>query len=76
VSDLKESLVQRAINEPLNNVIFLDPVDKEKLAQLMAEANIGLQLLANVSEFYFGTSPNKFPDYISSGLPVLNNYPG
>lgn len=23
-----------------------------------------------------GTSPNKFFDYISSGLPVLNNYPG
>ena len=26
--------------------------------------------------FYYGTSPNKFFDYISSGLAVLNNYPG
>ncbi|MBN2635778.1 MAG: hypothetical protein JXR61_05865, partial [Prolixibacteraceae bacterium] len=26
--------------------------------------------------FYYGTSPNKFFDYISSGLPVINNYPG
>ena len=26
--------------------------------------------------FYFGTSPNKFFDYIAAGLPVLNNYPG
>ncbi|WP_348686812.1 glycosyltransferase, partial [Rheinheimera aquimaris] len=24
----------------------------------------------------YGTSPNKFFDYIASGLPVLNNYPG
>jgi glycosyltransferase involved in cell wall biosynthesis len=33
-------------------------------------------ILANVPAFYFGTSPNKFFDYIAQGLPVLNNYPG
>ena len=33
-------------------------------------------VLENVPAFYYGTSPNKFFDYISSGLPVLNNYPG
>jgi glycosyltransferase involved in cell wall biosynthesis len=32
--------------------------------------------LANIPAFYYGTSPNKFFDYISAGLPVLNNYPG
>jgi glycosyltransferase involved in cell wall biosynthesis len=33
-------------------------------------------ILANRPAFYYGTSPNKFFDYIASGLPVLNNYPG
>jgi len=33
-------------------------------------------LLANVPAFYYGTSPNKFFDYIAAGLPVFNNYPG
>ena len=33
-------------------------------------------ILANVPAFYYGTSPNKFFDYISMGMPVLNNYPG
>ena len=33
-------------------------------------------ILANIPAFYYCTSPNKFFDYISSGLPVLNNYPG
>ena len=33
-------------------------------------------VLADVPAFYYGTSPNKFFDYISSGLAVLNNYPG
>ena len=60
----------------LDNVLFLDPVPKTKLTGLMAGADIGLQALRNVPAFYFGTSPNKFFDYISAGLPVLNNYPG
>jgi glycosyltransferase involved in cell wall biosynthesis len=42
----------------------------------MAATDVGLQVLANVPAFYYGTSPNKFFDYIAAGLPVLNNYPG
>ncbi|WP_339141595.1 glycosyltransferase family 4 protein [Pseudoalteromonas galatheae] len=73
---LKEQLQLRAKVEQLDNVIFHDPINKAKLAELMKGADIGMQLLANVPAFYFGTSPNKFFDYISAGLPVLNNYPG
>jgi glycosyltransferase involved in cell wall biosynthesis len=73
---LKEQLQQRAAEEELTNVIFHAPVNKAKLAELMKGADIGMQLLANIPAFYFGTSPNKFFDYISAGLPVLNNYPG
>ncbi|WP_136799813.1 glycosyltransferase family 4 protein [Desulfosediminicola ganghwensis] len=73
---LKDGLQERAKSEKLENVIFHDPVNKTKLAGLLSEADLGLQLLANVPAFYFGTSPNKFFDYIASGLPVLNNYPG
>jgi glycosyltransferase involved in cell wall biosynthesis len=73
---LKASLQQRAERERLNNIVFHDPVDKARLAGLMASTDLGLQILANVPAFYFGTSPNKFFDYIAAGLPVLNNYPG
>jgi len=73
---LKPALVARAQREGLDNVVFHDPVNKARLAGLMAATDVGLQLLANVSAFYYGTSPNKFFDYISAGLPVLNNYPG
>lgn len=72
----KLELQLEATKNNLNNIIFLDPVNKERLSQLLAGADVGLQLLANVPAFYYGTSPNKFFDYISSGLPVLNNYPG
>lgn len=73
---LKPKLQRRASEESLDNVVFHPPVSKHKLAGLMASADIGLQILANVPAFYYGTSPNKFFDYIASGLPVLNNYPG
>jgi glycosyltransferase involved in cell wall biosynthesis len=72
----KSRLQSQAAKEGLSNLIFCDPVDKASLAGLLASADIGLQILANVPAFYYGTSPNKFFDYIASGLPVLNNYPG
>lgn len=72
----KPKLKAQAQERGLDNVLFLDPVPKTKLTGLMAGADLGLQILRNVPAFYFGTSPNKFFDYISAGLPVLNNYPG
>tara|TARA_R100001369_G_scaffold62679_4_gene89661 strand:- start:3256 stop:4413 length:1158 start_codon:yes stop_codon:yes gene_type:complete len=73
---LKPQLVERATRENLDNVVFHDPVPKQKIAGLLASADIGMQILADVPAFYDGTSPNKFFDYIATGLPVLNNYPG
>ncbi|CAM8625222.1 RfaG Glycosyltransferase [Burkholderiales bacterium] len=73
---LKPALQARAKSLGLDNVVFHPPVNKQKLAGLMANADIGMQILANIPAFYFGTSPNKFFDYIAAGVPVLNNYPG
>ena len=73
---LKPVLQARAEREGLDNVVFHEPVNKNRLAGLMAATDLGLQILANVPAFYYGTSPNKFFDYIAAGLPVLNNYPG
>lgn len=73
---LKPALQARVAREGLDNVVFHPPVSKKTLAGLMASADVGMQILANVPAFYYGTSPNKFFDYIAAGLPVLNNYPG
>jgi glycosyltransferase involved in cell wall biosynthesis len=72
----KSSLQTRAEREGLSNVVFHGSVNKDRLAGLMSATDVGLQLLSNVQAFYYGTSPNKFFDYIAAGLPVLNNYPG
>lgn len=74
---LKPKLQKRARREGLTNCCFLDPMSKNELfAYLKESANVGLMILDNVPSFYYGTSPNKFFDYLSLGLPVINNYPG
>lgn len=73
---LKPGLKARAGAEDLSNCLFFDPVPKKQLARMQRGADVGLMILANIPAFYYGTSPNKFFDYIASGLPVLNNYPG
>ena len=73
---LKPELVARSGREGLLNCLFLDPVNKRKLTAYLRGADAGLMLLANIPAFYYGTSPNKFFDYIAIGLPVINNYPG
>ncbi len=73
----KPALIERAHREKLDNCLFVDPMPKKALAQFLCRrANVGLMILANVPAFYYGTSPNKFFDYLASGLPVLVNYPG
>jgi len=72
----KPALVGRAESEMLSNCHFFDSVEKAVLDQIYQRVDVGLMILANVPAFYYGTSPNKFFDYIAAGLPVLNNYPG
>jgi len=73
---LKPQLMARAQREGLINCVFRDPVPKHEIARITASVDAGLQILQDVPAFYEGTSPNKFFDYISSGIPVITNYPG
>jgi glycosyltransferase involved in cell wall biosynthesis len=73
---MKEHLQERVKVEGIDNCLFYDPIPKLQLSKIVASATVGLMILKNVPAFYYGTSPNKFFDYIASGLPILNNYPG
>ena len=73
---LKKDLIDQSHKLGLKNISFFDPVSKNEIFHILSSADVGLQVLANYKEFYYGTSPNKFFDYISCGLPVIVNYPG
>ena len=72
----KAHLLHRVGAARLSNVIFLDPMEKRSLFGMLKTADVGLQILKDIPAFYDATSPNKFFDYLSCGLPVLVNYPG
>ncbi|MCB9025421.1 MAG: glycosyltransferase family 4 protein [Bdellovibrionaceae bacterium] len=72
----KKTLQEYAMANNLKNCIFLDPVSKLNLNTYLSRADIGLMILKNIPAFYYGTSPNKYFDYLAAGLPIFCNYPG
>ena len=72
----KPALVSEARRRGLENVRFLDPVPKTEIRNLLAAADVGLHVLADVPIFRHGVSPNKVFDYLAAGKPVLTNCPG
>lgn len=74
--NMKKHLLSRVKEENISNCLFFTSIPKVELARLLSSLDLGMMILANIPAFYFGTSPNKFFDYIACGLPVINNYPG
>jgi len=72
----KARLQKITSKELLHSIIFHPAISKVALARITAQLDCGLMFLDNIPAFYYGTSPNKFFDYISAGIPVINNYPG
>jgi glycosyltransferase involved in cell wall biosynthesis len=56
-------------------VSWIEPLNKIELASIMPMMDVGVMTVRNVPAL-FAASPNKFFDYVASGLPVLMNYPG
>ena len=74
---LRERLIQRSRHDQTDSYMtWLPFTAKQELADLLPQMDVGMMILKNVPGFYYGTSPNKFFDYLASGLPVLCNYPG
>ncbi len=73
----RDRLIQRCRAEGLQDyTTWLTFISKLELARHLPRMDVGMMILKNAPDFYYGTSPNKFFDYIASGLPVINNYPG
>ncbi len=72
----KDRLQERAALEAPTCCTFLPSVRKAELPNVLARADVAIVSFENNEVFYYGTSPNKFFDYISAGRPVVVNHPG
>ncbi|WP_027364767.1 glycosyltransferase family 4 protein [Desulfotruncus alcoholivorax] len=73
---VKPDLQAQARKLQLKNLRFLEPVPKSKIPDLLHAADAGIISLKDAPAFYGAVSPNKFFDYLASGLPVLCTAPG
>jgi len=71
----KSALQRRAQEDGLANVLFLDPIPKSELADVLATADVGLMTVAPIPVLEWNCA-NKFFDYLASGLPIVLNYQG
>lgn len=69
----RQRLRDRALNEGLDNVTFMDSVPKEAMADVLARCDIGIHTVDPLPVLALGMSPNKVFDYMAAGLPVVSN---
>jgi glycosyltransferase involved in cell wall biosynthesis len=66
----KSNLIASAEKRNLKNVLFLAPVPKNKMAEVIAASNACVAILRPM-EMYKTTYPNKVFDYLAAGRPIL-----
>lgn len=67
----KDRLMQRAKTEKLDNVTFLEPVQKRQVPLILKHLDVCYIGLKNEPLFRYGVSPNKLFDYVGAARPVL-----
>jgi glycosyltransferase involved in cell wall biosynthesis len=60
------------IENNINNVIFLSPVPKNSISELLRKMDILYIGLRRSPLFRFGVSPNKLFDYMMAGKPIIH----
>ncbi|MGB7537487.1 MAG: glycosyltransferase family 4 protein [Anaerolineales bacterium] len=66
----KPNLVLHATERNLDNVLFLPPVAKHDMAEVLAASDCGIAILKPIP-LYGTTFPNKVFDYMAAGRPVV-----
>lgn len=68
---MKAELIAQAREAGLGNVAFLDPVPKNDIQDVLAQADVAIALTENTSLYEYGISLNKLFDYFAAGRPIL-----
>ena len=69
----KKQLVASNTNR---NVIFLDPVLRKEVIPVLSKADVLINIWEDLKIYQYGVSPNKWIDYMLSGIPCVVAYNG
>jgi len=68
---LKDALINYKNKHGLNNVKFLEPMNKNDLVQVLKDSDILYLGLKDSPLYRFGMSMNKFFDYLAAEVPII-----
>jgi len=68
----KEQLVRKAKSMNLTNVTFKDAVPRNKVPEVLTQADACLFSLKRAAIFNYGINPNKLADYLGGGKPIIS----
>lgn len=70
---LKKQFIASNTNK---NVVFLDSIPKKEVIPVLAKADLLINIWGDLKIYQYGVSPNKWIDYLLSGVPCLVAYNG
>lgn len=72
----KEHLVQKALDLGLDNITFIDAIPKKQIQSMLSTFNICYIGWQKNSLYRFGIAPNKLPEYLYAGKPIIHAFSG
>lgn len=72
----KESLIQKAQSLGLQNITFIDPIPKKQIQSMLEQFDICYIGWQKNSLYRFGIAPNKLPEYLYAGKPIIHAFSG
>ena len=67
----KQKLKEIKVNQQLDNVIFIDPIHKSQVQNMLSYIDVCYIGLKKEPIFRFGVSPNKLFDYMYAAKPII-----
>ena len=68
---LKESFVERVENEKIKNIKFYDPIEKDKVPEVLRQSDVLILSVLPIEIYQYGASFNKLFEYWASSKPIL-----
>lgn len=72
----KQSLQALARERNIDNLYFIDPISKSEVQSMLALFDVCYLGWNNDALYRFGIAPNKIPEYLYSGRPILHSFSG